>query len=653
MPENIREIIELGLETIRDDQKKNGSFSDFIWEEDRNSKKIERRTLFPTALILDALNGLEDSKMLLDIKKKAADFLLSQKSENWSYNYWIKGSKESEELPYPDDLDDTSCTLSALYHYDKNLIGGKELAKIVGILTLLEENEGGPYRTWLVAKEADKTWKDIDLAVNSNVAYFLKTQGVALPNLEKFVAQKIKKKDISSPYYTSMYSVAYFISRFYSGKLKSGLSECLISKRKKDNWGNPLDTAFAISALLNLGYPPEKLEQSIGYLLKKFKDKEWTEYPFVELYIKQKKYFGGSSAQTTAFCIEALNKYLTASNKEPSETIKKDKKKDILKKAILTKAENRFSNLEYGSKEVALQILRKIVAKDSSEQVTLLPYFFANSIGNIHKKMDHEFLITLGCASLYGWIAYTIYDDFFDEEGDKKLLSVANLCLRQLTVEFNQLFPLNSDFHVLFSETMDTIDEANFWETAHCRARADEDAISLPKKLPDYKKSNVKLSDRSLGHTLGPLAILIKLGYDKNNHEIKDTVSCLENYIIARQLSDDMHDWEEDLKKGIITKVVSEILKIWGKDKKDAKKINIKKDIEELQRIFWYDLAQDFAKEILAHIDLSKRYLNKLDILGDKSFFDKLTSKIEEAAKTTIREQENTLEFMKNFNSID
>jgi len=97
--------------------------------------------------VLSCLSALEETPKVKTIKQKAAKFLLSQKSKHWSFNYWVRNSQEAKKLPYPDDLDDTFCALSALFQYDPNLINGSAMAKIITLLTAMEKKEGGPYRT--------------------------------------------------------------------------------------------------------------------------------------------------------------------------------------------------------------------------------------------------------------------------------------------------------------------------------------------------------------------------------------------------------------------------------------------------------------------------------------------------------------------------
>src|SRR3990167_4386977 len=118
--------------------------------------------------IVSFFNKIKKKKKKFNkIKKKFFCFLPPQKSSSWTFNYWAKNSKEYKTLPYPDDLDDTFCTLSALCNYDKNLIDGKVLAKITRLLEQQEIRIGGPYKTWIVPTTSPKIWYDVDLVVNS------------------------------------------------------------------------------------------------------------------------------------------------------------------------------------------------------------------------------------------------------------------------------------------------------------------------------------------------------------------------------------------------------------------------------------------------------------------------------------------------------
>lgn len=573
------------------------------------------------------------------MNNKIVRFLLNERSKNWSFNYWVKDSKEYEAMPYPDDLDDTFCALSGLFLAENSLIKGNIFAKIANLLTNLEVKEGGPYYTWLVPKNAGKSWKDIDLAVNANIAYFLSLEEIILPNLTKLMEEAVKKGKFSSPYYASEYPVIYFISRSFKGNSEK-LIDYLAKKKKNGYWNNPLDTSLAISSLLNLNYPAKKLEKSISYLLK---NSSFKPYPLIiESNHNGRKIFGGSPALTASFFLEALLKYQKLTNVEKKES----EESENLKNRIFSEAAKKFQSLEPALKKIALKTLNEIKSHELGDQIALLPYFFSQTLGN-KQKIQKKLLIDLGLINLYGWIAYTIYDDFFDDEGKPKELSLANICLRELTVISISLPVENKDFMPVFKGIMDKIDFANLWEVENCRTHLKEGVLTLPKRLPNYKDYSI-LAEKSLGHGLGPLAILLSLGYGKNSKEVKNTSKWLKNYIIARQINDDMHDWEKDLKKGHLNSASVPLIKEWMKSN-NKRIICLDKDLFSLQKIFWEKTVSKMCETVLKHIKISKDSLKKIPLIEDDAGLTQFFIPIEKAAKEALKEQEDTAQFLKNF----
>lgn len=151
------------LAFLKGQQNKDGSFVSKTGQSLDFARTRASDTIFLTSLILSSLTSIPESLKLKKIKQKALVFLLSQKSEDWSFNYWKKGSDAAKILPYPDDLDDTFCALSAIFQTDPKALDAQALAKIVTLLTAVEEKEGGPYYTWIVPPTADKTWRDVPL----------------------------------------------------------------------------------------------------------------------------------------------------------------------------------------------------------------------------------------------------------------------------------------------------------------------------------------------------------------------------------------------------------------------------------------------------------------------------------------------------------
>jgi hypothetical protein len=649
---DISEAIKSGIEYLSRTQKEDGSFSNFISTSKRFENPKENQSIFPACLILASLDSLPQSKVLGKVKSKSAKFLLSQKSDFWSWNYWKRNSPESKDAPYPDDLDDTCCAMTGLIKHNPKAIPVKGIASVVNLLAFCESKEGGPYYSWLTPPDADKGWKDIDLAVNSNIAFFLSLQEVTLRSLVALTEKAIDSRGYASPYYHSPYSVIYFISRWYKGKKKDKIIAYLLKKKlNNSSWGNPLETALAVSVLINLGYERENLEKSIGYILKNQTTGEWRAYPLIVESVKKKqKHYSGSAELTTAFCIEALGKF-SAKNELVKNTrkAKTDGDQKRMHKKILAITDQRFSNLNSELTEKFLAIRKRILKGSKTSQVTLLPYYVQKSLGN-NKSADENVLAELGTASLYGWMAYTIYDDFFDGEGDPEVLSLANICLRELTSIYCDNFAKDEKFLQFFRNTMDRIDSANAWEISNCRAQLAGSDLAIPDRLPEFGKLE-RLADRSIGHALGPVAVLYLQIGNIESSEIKNLMAFFENYIIARQLNDDAHDWEEDLKKGQLSPTVVVVLKKYSRRRgnKSTKELNLKKEIKELQRIFWYEVIQEMCDKTLFHIKKARKHLRDITVMENKTAFEGMLASVENSAKEALAEQKEMLEFLEEY----
>lgn len=648
MKNQIEKNIHEGLDYLKKSQIANGSFPSLTSSNPKNFKQAKIcHSTFSTALILSCLNDLSEKHypQIIFIKKKAADFLLSQKSSHWTFNYWDRESDDAKKMPYPDDLDDTFCSLSALYRYNPDLIDGKVLAKSAKILTTLEIREGGPYKTWLVPSDSNNAWKDVDLAVNNNIAYFLSLQEVTLPRLKKLAEKAINDQKYDSPYYPSAYPVIYFISRWYSGKNKENLITQAIHNLESKNL-NILDMALLNLALFNLGAKKEITETKIKRIIRGQTDGHWSAFPFytgINPAGDNRKYYAGSPSLTTAFCLNLLNKI--NGNQEKNNSAKN---KSILKaaknidKEILKKIKENFSNLDIDLRKIALSRLDKIITKNKSWHVTSLPNIFYSSI---KKKVEitEESLINLGAANAYGWIAYTIYDDFLDGERKLDSLSVANFCLRELTLAYADIFNdlnLPKSHRAIFRNIMTGIDNANHWEIEHCRVKINNSKLAAPNPIPNFN-NNLKLADRSLGHAIGPVAILMSQGYHPDSKEIRYVLNFFRHYIAARQLNDDAHDWEDDLKKGIITSANSLIFKELKNEI-----IDLDKDLPEIKNIFWRKLLPSISGRILSHLKQAEISLGKISAIKDKNILMFLLDPIRSSAIFALEEHKKTAQFL-------
>lgn len=681
----VDKILIKGLKFLDKAQQADGSFLSLTSPYVDFSKQVKKHNpVFFTSLILDCLNSLEESQGLLKeeppnlntlllnkIKKKSAGFLLKQKTSYWTFNYWAKHEPSRKKTPFPDDLDDTFCSLAALFHYDSSWLTGEVWAKITQVLMACEQKQGGPYYTWLVEKnKKNKVWLDFDLAVNANISYFLNLQDVELPGLKKFLDKEIKNKNISSQYYATPYPVIYFLSRSgLSDRTKKILIKHALQKVNKDL--SPLDNALILSALLNLGYQGPQLQFLVNNILRQVEKFGFPTCAFgVEKIVKKKKFYSGSKSLTAAFVIEALYKFLKFERrgiqKSPSAaSLKGEGAEEKYFDQVMHKVNKRFSNFP---KDIQLYIqkqLKDIINVDQgvyTHKIILLPYLFYKSLNQKYqKKIKKDFLIKLSQANLYGWVAYSIYDDLYDSqvleadnsslkelEDVRKALPIANICLRELVGIFNSILPQNQYFPAFFNQVMDQLDYENFWEVSTARLTIRKNVIAIPSRLPGLGRNYEKLYEKSLGHALGPLAILFNSGFTKSSPAVKNTLAFFQHYIIVRQLNDDAHDWEEDLANGLITSAVRMLLKDY-QQKRKKNRIDLKKDLDSLRSLFWTTTIVKLCDDILIQCQEAQRSLRKIRFLSNKKAFGNMVERFEDSAHKALKERENILKFLNGY----
>ncbi len=636
MKKRLQKAISAGVDFLANEQREDGSFLCLVTSTLNDYSKIETcPAIVPANIVLSSLAHIPKTETVTKITSTLIPFLLSQKGEYWSYNYWFRESLECKALPYPDDLDDTFCALAALYEHDPAIFDGEVMAKIASMLTSAEMQEGGPYNMWLVPPEGRSKWQDIDLVVNSNIGYFLSLQDIRLPGLDAFIDTCIEERKYSFPY-CSDYPGLYFISRFYQGEKRQQIIEYILKKREEDGkWENPLQTALAVSALLNFsaGSLHKELGKSIEYLLQQQVEGSWKPYSFFfQIKTPEKTLYAGSASITTALCVEALQKFTEAMEKEIHQTTKNEEDEELHYGKILDKVRIRFRESGETVQVTALDIVERIVKSDTDKQIALLPYYFGRALVNPPRVISSDLLIALGAASMHGWIAYTIYDKFLDGTSDRKTLPVAMISLRESYGVLSHLLPMETGFPKFSRKLFTMMDEANAWEISTCR-------FDPPKEIgvvPDFGDLS-KLADRSIGHALGPLAILFVLGYREESREVRLTMCFFKHYLIARQLDDDAHDWEEDFQAGRMTWVVARLLE-------DCK---IKSPtVEQLRTVFWNQTIIAVSNEMLERVAKSRKHLIDMPFLTTTKTFERMLGAIEKSALTSLKEHREILQFL-------
>lgn len=519
------------IDQIKKQQQKDGGFLD----------SAGSPLVIYTSLILSCLNHCKETAEIKDIKEKAAGFLLSQKNEDWKFG---------------GDTLNTFCILAALAEYDKELMDGAAIAKILNGLVNLEVQEGGPYYSQSAAGEIEKV---IDPATNASIARFLKLLDVELPNLESF----------------------------------HGI----------------LDTTSKIADALRLA---------------------------------------PVSALSAAIFFETLNESEQSDKKKHNKEIGEmhfDNAEQRMMDKIMEAAEKRFSGLNSEMKELAMNGIKKTISGNRDKQMSLIAYYMKQALGKKAEKISDALAAEMGLANIFFWTAFIIYDDFWDEDeaADPRILPIANLYARSYVDFFDSILPESTGFRKFFHDLMDGLDAANNWETIHCRAEVRGSKFIIPDNLPDYGDYEFKYRPAS-GNILGPIAMLVSLGYGLDSPEVKNLISYFRNYLIAMQINDDAHDWEEDMKRGHLSTVVVMLLKDSGWSKKE---IDLETDLLELKKVFWFKTIAKIAQTAINHTEKSREYLRSMTVLENPTPLERFINLTEGVAKKALKEQKESVDFLR------
>ena len=617
-----------------------------------------RTTFFP-ALILAALARVPGGRVPggRDVQRVRADlvaFLQKQRSRSGSCNYWARDSREATERPYPDDLDDTFCAAGALFEHDARLVTGADVANLLAVLTMVETAEGGPYRTWLLPEtaDADPHWRDVDLAVNANIAYFLRLHDVELPNLTALFEKTIATGRYASPYYPSEYPLLYFLARAYRGPRQPRLVDHVLERRRADGtWGTVHDTALMVTAAVRLGVPQSELTPAIRSLRAADPKAVARPHPFcMDPAVDGQPYVAGCEAWSIALYLEALAaaEEAPAAKEAPSAAAPAAARPGVTA-AVTERYHRKIVDLvrkqcaTAGLEQPAAQLCDRLLKGDPGHQITLLPYRLARSLGPNARPVPSAFLTRLGAASLYGWIAYTILDDFLDEEGSPALTPLATFALRQLTVTFETVLPAQTGFRQVARQTLDAMDAANQWEVTHCRLPAGR--TNRVPEIPDYREAP-SVATRSLGHLLAPLAVLVKAGYPVRSKAAVSLRQFFMHYLTARQLTDDVRDWQDDLARGQINAVGALVLRRWRNDHPNARTLPA---ADALAQLFWQDVADDVSGRIAAELKAARAVLADFTALADPAYLASLLEPIEQSLANARQERSRVETFLESY----
>lgn len=644
MENQLTAAITRGLEYLGVQQEQDGSFISYLSLDPDIARDITPiKTVFIPALMLNSLSYIDNPKCF-DIRQKIATFLLSQKGTQWTFNFLARDEPQHSTRNYPDDLDDTFCVYIALHAHDPTLITTETLADMTKVLLATETSVGGPYRTWLVPPNSEKIWLDVDIAINSNIAYFLSIVSQPPDGLKQYIEQAIATDQLSSPYYTPIYPIVYYLTRSYTGPQKQKLRR-LVEQASNQSSLSALDRALLISSLIRLTTSKDACTEYVKVLLDlQNPDGSWPARAFcTDENTKAGLYFNGSSTLATAFALEALALYRQLTTQPTQHIRHPNPNKPPIAHGICAGIRDDCDKLQQPLKNILLDSLSKLIESKNSKEITQLSTNFNRSL-KAPLTNHKQFLARLNKANLYGWIAYTIYDDFMDDEGDPTLLSAANVAMRLSHETFLRALP-DKAFQDFVRDTFNTMDNANSWELTHCRFNTYKKSTITITQLPNYD-GLMQLANRSIGHTLGPLALLVKSGSALKSADFQAVNTALKHYIIAKQLNDDAHDWQEDFLRGHITYVVATILEELAVSQGTYKFHEL---LPIMQRHFWHYSLTTICNEMEKQLTLSRNALATTAVLRQENVITYLLDKVDASVEDTLSKQTQTREFLQYF----
>ncbi len=628
--------LKLGISFLKQQQLQNGNFLSFSYPADSTyNEKLSYQTNFLPSIIHHALSTvkLRDAK---EISTLILKYLSTQKNKNFSFNYWDKNSNDYKKYPYPDDLDDTVNALLAFLHQGSDNLSAEIMSSIVKLLVATEVKPGGPYNTWLINTENNYAWKSIDITVNASINYLLTAIGLNLKSLDQYLDEQIHSNNIVSEFYRSEVPVIYFLTRGYKGKFKGPL-QIKLTEHLNGGRQNDLEFVLCCLAILNLGF---ELEPKFMNELcrRQNRNGSWRGEAFCyDPSIKKVKYVMGSKALTTALAIECLNKFLSKNSPQLNDTKSKSASYERISNDLI-----RTDILKSVYSYKSIKVYKKIIQ---------CKYF--DEICNLHKWVDASFRgktilnqeqnTLLAMANIHGWVAYTIYDDVYDNDSGIELLPSANIALRQSYLGFIKLFE-DEEYLDLVNRIFTQIDKSNEWEIKNARFAINRDSISM-RVIPRYSKNQI--TNKSLGHLLPALTVILKSDQQFNDNNLKLMENTLGNLIYARQINDDMHDWETDLRKGIINPITAKIF-IKAGFKSDIE-LKLKSDLPQLRTIFWQNIIHEEYLNLTKLLRKSLRQINQIEKLKPSNVLTKYYAQQIDRYDNTLKEIDSNKRFINSY----
>lgn len=126
----------------------------------------------------------------------------------------------------------------------------------------------------------------------------------------------------------------------------------------------------------------------------------------------------------------------------------------------------------------------------NKEKTYYWPAWFSRLLPKTEQEKIKKILPKIQTTQILLWDALNIYDDFLDGEGKPEELPKANNYFRRYLETYYQ-FNLTPDYYHLFNQILNNLEKANLEETKEPKLKIENGLITIPKKLPDWKRTNL------------------------------------------------------------------------------------------------------------------------------------------------------------------
>lgn len=600
-------------------QSRDGSFSSLRRRiSPAKGQPVAQTSVFVTALVLRLLSQV-DLPELEPVKSAGVRYLLSQRSESWTFNYWPRGSREERIHPYPDDWDDTSLAILAIQDIAPTAVDGTAWARITQLLAACEANVGGPYRTWLDGRDE---WGDVDVFVNAQIGAMLASQDVNLVALEQMVTGALETNTFTSMYYASNILGLWYASQWYTGTAREQLY-VLAMMGAESAWHVSLARIIAAQT----GVPQDEVTQ-LEMRLNRLTYADIIR-PVAVCYDPDDAGMRTENVSDVVGAAAVLAAHSTG--QRPHETVRGGEWEHTHSR-IRTAIDSVIERWPPVVAGIGADYMERLLESAEGRLITLTPYYARAAIAS---DANETWCDELSLVSAFGWMSYSIYDDFMDGEGRVEYMPVANLAHIEMTARLRTLGYWSYSQRVLATMT-----EAQSIELITSRFKFPDELATA--KIPDYGNYSL-LYDRAAGHGLGWAHLFMRAGHGPSSFAFHQMMAFFRHYIIARQLNDEAHDWEEDLRRGAINAVAARLLEQGPPDK------HVEAAIRTMRLRFWQEELPRVCDDIERELSMATQAIGRCRAIGRPEYLLDLLDPLHQSVVRARTEQRLTRDFLASY----